>query len=562
MEKRQIIQIPSEQVKKLKELEKIRKDLEGYPISKKIHILLQEKLREEFRQTVKKPSKEDWVEYIRELLPIHIIAPIAIGIINFSKEMIGERFTKILVASEGDKSWWCNHNEDINNVGKYLLSNFNDKKFAKKYHEDYEKVINDMIVECLKLRKKDLSKLSGQGLLKKYISFDEKFMRFHALAFDIDAIDIYLEESMKEKFKKILSKKGKQKEFSSKYSILTNPTELSYVNEEELELYRIVKEIKENEKLLQLFNDDVERIISDLRKKYKSLAKKIDYLVQKYWWTSLGWKVRTEKDFKTYVLDIKKIVKSNRNIDQEIHRLKHFAENSKKAKESLAKEFSFDDELRFYLEVFEKYVAYHDYRKEIQMKGTYVMNKFLFEISKRMGVNYEDLVWAWPSEIENYLKTGTIDFSNIRKRKEAYFILVTKNGIEELTGEEAIKRRKEELMADIEEIYDFKGISVSLGKVTGKAKVCFSASDAIKKVEKGDILVASMTLPDYVPAMKKAAAIVTDEGGITCHAAIVSRELKIPCVVGTRIATRALKDNMMIEVNANHGRIKILKNNK
>ena len=190
------------------------------------------------------------------------------------------------------------------------------------------------------------------------------------------------------------------------------------------------------------------------------------------------------------------------------------------------------------------------------------MNKFLFEIYRRRGVNYDDLVWAWPYEIENYLKKGTIDLENIRKRKEAYLILLTEDDIEELTGEEAIKRRKEELMADVEEIYDFKGISASLGKVTGKVKVCFSALDAIKKIEKGDILVASMTLPDYVPAMRKAAAIVTDEGGITCHAAIIARELKIPCVVGTKIATRALKDNMMVEVNANHGRVKILKNNK
>jgi pyruvate,water dikinase len=66
-------------------------------------------------------------------------------------------------------------------------------------------------------------------------------------------------------------------------------------------------------------------------------------------------------------------------------------------------------------------------------------------------------------------------------------------------------------------------------------------------------------MPDYVPAMKKAAAIVTDEGGVTCHASIISRELKIPCIVGTRIATKVINDNDTIEVNANHGVVKILK---
>ena len=64
--------------------------------------------------------------------------------------------------------------------------------------------------------------------------------------------------------------------------------------------------------------------------------------------------------------------------------------------------------------------------------------------------------------------------------------------------------------------------------------------------------------PDFVPAMKKASAIVTDEGGITCHAAVISRELGIPCVIGTKIATKVLKDGDLIEIKANHGLIFLL----
>ena len=92
----------------------------------------------------------------------------------------------------------------------------------------------------------------------------------------------------------------------------------------------------------------------------------------------------------------------------------------------------------------------------------------------------------------------------------------------------------------------------------GTVKVLHSATEAYK-VEKGDILVAVMTRPDYVPAMKLAAAIVTDEGGITCHAAIVARELHIPCIIGTKIATKVLKDGMKVEVNADHGWVKVLR---
>ncbi|MFT7616009.1 MAG: phosphohistidine swiveling domain-containing protein, partial [Candidatus Woesearchaeota archaeon] len=75
---------------------------------------------------------------------------------------------------------------------------------------------------------------------------------------------------------------------------------------------------------------------------------------------------------------------------------------------------------------------------------------------------------------------------------------------------------------------------------------------------KGEVLVTEMTSPDYVPVMKKAVAIVTDEGGVTCHAAIVSRELKVPCVIGTKNATQILKDGDFVEVDATKGTIKII----
>ena len=78
-------------------------------------------------------------------------------------------------------------------------------------------------------------------------------------------------------------------------------------------------------------------------------------------------------------------------------------------------------------------------------------------------------------------------------------------------------------------------------------------------MKKGDILVAPMTSPDFITAMRKASAVVTNEGGMTCHAAIVSRELKIPCIVATRIATKVLKDGDIIEVDATKGIVRKIK---
>jgi pyruvate,water dikinase len=97
-----------------------------------------------------------------------------------------------------------------------------------------------------------------------------------------------------------------------------------------------------------------------------------------------------------------------------------------------------------------------------------------------------------------------------------------------------------------------KGLGASPGMATGEVKILNDAS-RLDKVQEGDILVTKMTTPDMVPAMKRAGAIVTDEGGLTCHAAIVSRELGTPAVVGTKKATTLLKDNMVITVDGERG---------
>ncbi len=98
------------------------------------------------------------------------------------------------------------------------------------------------------------------------------------------------------------------------------------------------------------------------------------------------------------------------------------------------------------------------------------------------------------------------------------------------------------------------GAAASPGIGTGTVKILKSPKE-IGKIGKGDVLVAPMTSPDYVPAMKKATAIITDQGGQTSHAAIVSRELGIPAVVGTQTATKTLKDGMIVTVNGESGQI-------
>lgn len=99
---------------------------------------------------------------------------------------------------------------------------------------------------------------------------------------------------------------------------------------------------------------------------------------------------------------------------------------------------------------------------------------------------------------------------------------------------------------------EIKGVIAQQGLVRGTAKVVMTVKD-LGKVNKGDILVTYMTSPNFLPAMKLAAGFVTNEGGLTCHAAIVAREMRKPCVIGTKVATKTFKDGDMVEVDANKG---------
>lgn len=113
------------------------------------------------------------------------------------------------------------------------------------------------------------------------------------------------------------------------------------------------------------------------------------------------------------------------------------------------------------------------------------------------------------------------------------------------------EEKREEVEVEEGEIL-VKGLGASPGIGIGRVKIVLSP-DEISKVEEGDVLVTTMTTPDMVPAMRKASAIVTDEGGLTCHAAIVSRELGVPAVVGTEKATKVLKDEMLVTVDGDKG---------
>jgi pyruvate,water dikinase len=117
----------------------------------------------------------------------------------------------------------------------------------------------------------------------------------------------------------------------------------------------------------------------------------------------------------------------------------------------------------------------------------------------------------------------------------------------------AVEKPKEEAVEVERGKILVKGIPASPGVAYGRVTVALTVEDAAKKMKKGDVLVTRMTDPDWVPYMKLASAIVTDEGGMTAHAAIVSRELGIPAVVGTGNATKVLRDGLEVTVDGSRG---------
>lgn len=192
---------------------------------------------------------------------------------------------------------------------------------------------------------------------------------------------------------------------------------------------------------------------------------------------------------------------------------------------------------------------------------TTFLPKLYKQIALSLNIDEELIKYALPDEIISL----NLDPDILALRQKQYVIESVDGARRLLVGDEAINyitEFKKNIKSDIQEpVLEFKGSPAFQGKATGKAVVILNENDLVN-VNEGDILVSPMTRTSFLPAMKRAAAYVTDEGGVTCHAAIVARELQKPCVVGTKVASKVLKNGMQVEVDAVSGNIKILDKNE
>lgn len=408
---------------------------------------------------------------------------------------------------------------------------FFNKNFQVQFTKRTNKVIKDFEKLTNRLRKIELSKCSDRQLLELFEEYVEK----------LSAVCAYYQVGGGRSFP-LLEKYAREKlltcikdNFEEYYNLLLSSPEVDVLEKEEYSLLKLGKN-PTNKQLLDhadnfsflVYNTyNREQICSFFRKK-------LDELQRQY------------SSEKKYLQEKQKIKNNLKKKQQQIE--------NKITSAKLLNIIQFLKEqgrLRF------------EYR-EWKGGGEYKFLPLFEEIAKRISIAVEDYLRGYTiKDAQLFLKQGKkVSKQEIERRKEIVLFIKTKGKSEFLTGNNA-EKTAENFLKDNTNLSELKGMCASPGYAKGIAKVIIpkgieDLEQDMKNFKKGEILITTMTQPNMVVIMKKARAIVTDQGGITSHAAVISRELKVPCIVGTYKATKVFKTGERIEVDADKGSVKKL----
>lgn len=205
--------------------------------------------------------------------------------------------------------------------------------------------------------------------------------------------------------------------------------------------------------------------------------------------------------------------------------------------------------LEKYLPIFEKARVFAE---PVFTKSEEFMHELAKIHSKKTKISSELILCSIMNEFDLYLKDNNkLQSEKILKERYKSFVALFQNSeMKIFTGKDVNKI--EEMVKFKTKNREIKGSVAYPGKASGIVRVIFDPKKA-KNFNNGDILVSGMTRPEFLPIIKKAAGFITDSGGMLCHAAIVARELKKPCIIGTMIATKELKDGDAVELDTNKG---------
>jgi len=285
--------------------------------------------------------------------------------------------------------------------------------------------------------------------------------------------------------------------------------------------------------------------------------KKIKKHINKYSWINLTLLLGDLYTEKEVLRKIKKL-KQNKKSKIKIKKFNNAIEKNQKLFSCIKKQYKFKPKLLKKIKILRYAIWFQTARLDWLNHSCALARPLFIEISKRINLPYEELIYCFPEEIFKALNRGKINKKDIQERIKKYALYSLNGRYANLIIGSNVEQLKKLLSKKINKQEKIKGMIAYPGLVKGKVKILKDRSE-FYKIKRGDILVTKLTTPDFVPVMEKSVAIITDLGGITSHAAIVSRELKIPCIVGTKIATKVLKDGDLVEMDANKGVVKIIK---
>ena len=422
----------------------------------------------------------------------------------------------------------------------YFESIFTKPKLWHKIHKEMHYYSDEIMRVSREIKKLNIRDLSNKELLKLRLEFEYNHQQAHdrrGVMFIVETFENkltnYLHEYLSERINDL-----KIKDITPYYAfqVLTTPKQQSQVD-------------KEHEKFIKI------ALIKDKEKQQKALARH----AKEYAWLEYGLqgKILDLEYFKKELTSTKR-----RNPQKLFNKIKQDKKNLKAEQKRIMGRLNIHDQHGTIFKIARDAIFYKAYSKYAQFFGYWCIEDLLREIGKRAGLTLEQVKFLATPEYKDILLKGK-DLSSLANKRMKYSLHFSDKGKTLFfTGDEAKKIRKKlkfiTTSQTVKKGESIKGQPAFSGKAKGKVKIINTPQEMLK-MHQGDVLVSHMTNPDIVPAMKKACAIVTDLGGITCHAAIVSRELKKPCVIGTKVATQVLRDGEMILVDAKKGIIKIIK---
>ena len=424
--------------------------------------------------------------------------------------------------------------DDLRSLGKAVsIAIGNDLEFAKKDILNCKRTCDILINLSHDFPTYDFVSMSNKKLINLLQDFYTKYVAVFPFVTVPHAIERFFETKIREHINN-----------ETDYEILTSP--ISVVDDEQESALKLASYAKKNG-----FNEDFE----------KRLTK--HYLA--YCWMPL-WSIHSEPlDREYFKQEIENILSKVNNPEKELKRLKSEEIKRKKEVNSLLKSLNASRELTEHVRLLQEYTSLRVYRKNAISQANYYHLPLLYEIGKRLKLSEEEVkLFSYP-ELLDGLKGNKSQKSlkaNAKKRLQGYAILVNNGKLKCVTGAKNIIETMEryKIISPSNAMQrNIKGRIACSGIVTGSVKIVTKLSQ-LNKVNKGDILVAKMTTPDYMVAIHNVVGIITDEGGVTCHAAIVSREFNIPCIIGTKNATQILSDGDIVELDANEGVVRVLEN--